>query len=202
MRKIIGLVIVVGIVFTIWFLYSSSVKNAQRGPQGTPEKTVLNFFLRAEKMSNLIWKEEERGKIRSLLNEWQNVNKEDHEKQKEIAKKFEALGIEDPGPLFKDKNYAKTAFGVFCLFKFDNYRVGEAKIDENKAEVEVSFLPADFLGLKARIGKITGKKSPQKREPSRIPFHLERRFHRWYITEIGGVEGRLINATNRLRKYK
>ncbi|HIE43409.1 MAG TPA: hypothetical protein EYP78_01255 [Candidatus Omnitrophica bacterium] len=202
MRKIVGLIIVGGIVFAIWFSYSSSVKNSQRGPQGTPEKTVSNFMLRAEKMSNLIWKQEEREKVRNLLREWQNVKEEDTEKQKEIAEKLEALGIEDPTPLFKDENYAKIAFGVFCLFKFGNYKVEEPKINKNSAQVEVSFSPVDFLGLKATLEGLTGKKSPQRKEPSQILFHLEKRFHKWYITEIGGEEGRLINASYRLRKYR
>jgi hypothetical protein len=202
MKKLIGFLIVVGIAFAIWFQYSSSVKNAQEGPQGTPEKAVLTFMTSAEKMSNLIWKQEENEKIRNLLNEWKNLDEKDTEKQKEMMERFKAIGIEDPRPLFKDKDYAKTAFGVLCLFKFGSYQINEPQIDNNKAEVEVSFLPADFIGLRSTMEGLMDKKPSKRTEPSQIPFHLEKRFHRWYITKIGGEEGRLIDATNRLRKYK
>lgn len=202
MRKLIAFIIVAGVVLTIRFQYSSWVKNAKGGPQGTPEKTVSGFMLRVEKMSDLIWKEEEREEVRALLSEWQNASEEDTEKQKEMAGKFEALGIDDPSPLFYDKDYAKAAFGVFCLYKFGTYKAGEGRINNKKAEVVVSFLPADFLGLKSTMEGLTRKKAPQRKEPSQIPFHLEKRFYRWYITKIGGTEGRLIDATNRMRRYR
>ncbi|MBU1047064.1 MAG: hypothetical protein KKD10_00480, partial [Candidatus Omnitrophica bacterium] len=164
MKKLIGLLIVVGIVLIIWFQYSSAVKNAREGPQGTPEKTASNFMASAEKVSNLIWKQEENEKVKNLLKEWKNVDEEDTEKQKEMMARFKEMGIENPKMLFKDENYAKTAFSVLCLFEFGDYEIGQSRINDNKAEVEVSFLPADFLGLKSTMGGLTDKKPSQRTE--------------------------------------
>jgi len=201
-KKLIGFVIVIVIALVIWGRYSSSVKNAKEGPQGTPEKTVANFMSAAEKMSNLIWEEEENTKVKELLSEWKNVDAEDKGKHKQMQEKFKAIGIENPAPFFKDEKYAKTAFGVFCLFDFGDYEINEASIENNKATLNILFAPADFMGLKSSVGKMMTQKPSQKPAPSQIPFYLERKFYRWYITEIGGKEGELIDTTNKLRKYK
>lgn len=202
MKKLIGLVIVIAVVLVVWGRHSSSVKNAKEGPQGTPEKTVLNFMAAAEKMSNLIWEEEENAKVKELLNEWKNVDAEDKEKHKQMQERFKAIGIENPAPFFKDENYAKTAFGVFCLFDFGDYEIDEAQIENNKATLNILFAPEDFMGLKSAVGGLMDKKPPHRTVPSQIPFYLEKKFYRWYITEIGGKEGELIDTTNKLRKYK
>lgn len=202
MKKLIGLVIVIGIALVIWFQYSSAVKNAKQGSQGTPEKAVLNFMSAAEKMSDLIWKEEKNTEVKKLLSEWKNVDAKDEEKHKKMMERFKAIGLEDPAPFFKDEDYAKTAFGVFSLFEFGDYEIEDTKVENNKATLQVLFNPADFMGLKSTVGELMDKKPSQKTAPSHIPFYLEKKFHRWYITGIGGEEGRLIDTTNKLRQYR
>ena len=202
MKKLIGFVIVIVIALVIWFQYSSAVKNAKEGLQGTPEKTVLNFMSAAEKMSNLIWEEEENMKVKKLLSEWKKVDAKDKKKHKEIMERFKAIGLEDPVPFFKDEGYAKTAFGVFCLFEFGDYNIEGTKVENNKATLNILFTPEDFMGLKSAVGELMAQKPSQRTELSHIPFYLEKKFHRWYITKIGGKEGELIDTTNKLRKYK
>ncbi len=205
MKKLIGFIILLGIIFGGWFKYSQYVKEAKRGVQGTPERAVEEFLKISQKWSNILWKEEEREKIKrmkSLMKQMREVKEEDKKKLNEIKEQLASLGLQDPSFLFKNKNYGMSALNTFALYEFGWYKVGRAKeVDKNKAELYVEFYARDFLGLGSLAERLTGKQ--QKRgAKEHIPFHLQRRRYKWYIVDIGSQVGSLIDAVYKVRKYK
>jgi len=205
MKKLVGFVILIGIIFGVWFKYSSYAKKAKKGVQGKPEKTVERFLKISESWSNVLWKEKERKKIReikALMKEMKEVKKEDKEKINKIKEDLASFGLQDPSYLFKNKNYGLSALNAFALYEFGGYKVGKTKeTEKNKGEVEVEFYATDFMGLGSLTEKLTNKK--QKRGATEnIYFHLEKKRYKWYIVKIGGKTGSLIDAVYRYRKYK
>lgn len=202
MKKIIGIIILFGIILGGYFKYNSYIKKVKNSVQGSPESTVEEFLKICEKWSNLLWKENEKEKIIGLMKEMSKVKEErDKEKLNQIKEQILSLGLVDPSYLFKKGNYGMVALNTFALHEFGWYKLNEAKpIEKNKAEVYVEFCPKDFIGLGSLIQSFTGKE--QRIEPQKIPFYLQKRRYKWYIVDIGGQIGNLINASYRLKKYK
>lgn len=205
MKKIIGFIILIGIIFGIWFKYSLYVKKIKEGVQGKPESTVEEFLKISEKWSKVLWGEKEREKvmeIRNLIKEMEEVKEDDKEKINKIKEQLASLELQNPSYLFKSENYGLSALSCFMLYKFGGYKIIKTKETENnKAEIGVEFSPVDFMGLGSFMENITGKK--QKRAtPENIYFHLEKKRYRWYIVNIEGRITRLIDALYKFRKYK
>jgi len=204
-KKLIGFVIIVGIISGVWFKYSSYVKKAKEGVQGKPERTVVKFLEISENWSNILWKEKERKKImkiKALMKEMKEVNKEDKEKINKIKEELASFGLEDPSYLFKNKNYGMSALNTFALYEFGGYKVGKTEeIEKNKAGVEVEFYALDFIGLGSLAEKLTNKKQ-RRGATENIYFHLEKKRYKWYIVKIEGQIGSLIDAVYNYRKYR
>lgn len=199
MKKLISFIIILGIVFGVWWKHTSNVKSAKKSVQGEPARTVKAFMDVTVKMSNLIWKEEERSTVLKDLKEWQKATEEG--KKKEIPESFKKYGIEDPARFFKKEKYGKSSLSILALYEYQSYSVGEPKVDGNKAEVGMTFLSSDFMGLGKAVSNLAGKQVMQPRkEPLTIPFYLEQHRYKWYIVDIGGKEGELIRASHRMSK--
>jgi hypothetical protein len=197
MKKLITLIVILVIILGVWWKYYSCVKGIKEGHQGDPVRTVHSFMNTAEKFSTLIWDEEEREAFLKLLEEWKSKAEEGEEEAAREA--LREYGIEDPSRLFENRKYGKAAAGILCLYQFDSFSIEKREIEEDKAVIEVEFLPQDILG----IGQIMAARGvPQretKKEPILIPFHLKKHWHRWYIVEVKGELEPAIDAAQRLR---
>ncbi|RKY30701.1 MAG: hypothetical protein DRP67_04030 [Candidatus Omnitrophota bacterium] len=188
MKKFLCFIILLGVIFGGFLKYSLYVKGIENSIQGKPERAVEEFLKISEKWSGIFWNEEEREKIKSLM---------DKMEKDELS----SLGLKNPSYLFKDSNYGMSALSTFVLYEFGVYKIGEPRIEKNKAEVYVDFYAKDFMGLKSLLEDLTGKK--QKGETKEeIPFQLERKRYKWYIVSIGGDIGKFIDKVYSLRKYK
>ncbi|MEA1995173.1 MAG: hypothetical protein U9N18_03345 [Campylobacterota bacterium] len=201
MKKLISFIIILGIVAGVWWKHTSYVKSVKNSVQGEPARTVKAFMGTVVKMSNLIWKEEERNIVLKDLKAWSRATEEG--KKKEIPESFKKYGIDNPARFFKKEKYGKSALSVLVLYEYKSYSVDELKVDGNKAEVGMTFLSSDFMGLGKAVSNLAGKQVMQHRKkPLTIPFYLEQHRYKWYIVDIGGKEGDLIRASHRMNKYK
>jgi len=201
MKKLISFIIILGIVAGVWWKHTSYVKRVKKSAQGESARTVKAFMDTVVKMSDLIWKEEERSTVLKDLKEWKKTT--DEGKKKEIPESFKKYGIDNPARFFKKEKYGKSALSILALYEYKSYSVGEPKVDGNKAEVTMTFLSIDFMGLGKAVSSLAGKQVMQHRkEPITIPFSLEQHRYKWYIVNIGGKEGDLIRLSNKMSRYK
>jgi len=168
--------------------------------QKDPVQTVNAFMETAEKLSGLIWDESEKKVLLSEMKKWSKASKKEGERG--LPESFKKYDIEDSTKMFKDRGLGKTALSTFCLFRFSSFTVGEAEITPTSAKVKVKFMPDDFLGFGKTIKKLGVPEQEKRKAPSVIPFHLKKYGFKWYIVDIGGLEGKLIRASYRLRRYE
>jgi len=196
MKKIIAVLVILAVAGVVWWKYSDKVKSAASGPQGEPASTVTFFFENVQKLSNLIWKEGEKEKAEADIKKTQSGTPEEREKATdELYKKY---GIGDIKGLFREEKLGNAVTSVFSLFEFGTYSVGEARIDGNKAVVEVKFTPEDFMGMNSAFSKLPSvNTSGIKQETTVIPFSLEKNGRMWHITDVGGKAGDLAKTLSR-----
>ncbi len=198
MKKLIAVLVILAIAGAVWWKYSNKVKSIVSGPQGNPVKVVTFFFETVHKLSNLIWKEGEKEQVKADIKKTQSGTPE--EREKATAELHRKYGIGDFKELFREEKFGSAVAGTFSLFEFGTYSVGEAKIDGNKAVVEVKFTPQDFMGMNRAFSKLPSvNASGIKPETTVIPFSLEKSGRLWYIVDVGGKAGELAKTFSRSR---
>ena len=191
--------VILAIIGAGWWKYASSVKAARNGPQGEPGRAVTFFLDNVKKLSDLIWKEGARETAEEDIKKTTRGTPE--ERERATAELRQKYGIEDTSTLFTEKRFGKAVTGIFSLYEFGTYSVGEARVEGEKATVEVVLSPEDFMGLEKTFSRLSSPSAMQsKLQPVNIPFTLEKKKHRWYIVDVGGRAGDLARAATRLRK--
>ena len=198
MKKLIFLLVVLAIIVFGWWKYANDLKAVRNGPQGEPDRAVTFFFDNVKKLSDLIWKEGAREKAGADIRKAKSGTPEEQEKA--TAELYQKYGIEDISVLFTEKRFGKAVVGIFSLYEFGTYSIGEATAEGNKATVEAVLAPVDFMGLEKTFSRLSSAAPQSKLQPITIPFTLEKKNHRWYIVDVGGRAGDLARAAARLRK--
>ncbi len=203
MKKIVIFLLVLLLGIGGWWKYSSYVKTIKESVQGDPAKTVDAFMANVVKISDLIWDKEKRENLTKELKGWLESAEKGKKKPKGIPESLKEYGFkQDPRTLFENERLGKAALSAFAISRYKSYSLGKVNIKGNTAEVELKVLVSDVLGLGTIISKLGAPRQKMKKEPTTIPFTLKKQFHRWYITDIGGIEGRLADAIYRMSKYK
>ncbi len=203
MKKIVIFLIVFLLGIGGWWKYSSYVKRIENSVQGDPAKTVDAFMDNVMKISDLMWDKDKRENLTKELKGWMESAEKGKKKPKEIPEGLKEYGFkQDPRTLFKNERLGKAALSAFAISRYKSYSIGKVNVEGNTAEVELKVLVSDVLGLGAIISKLGAPRPKMKKEPTSIPFTLKKQFHRWYITDIGGTEGKLADAMYRMSKYK
>ncbi len=198
MKKLIFLLVVLAIIGFGWWKYASNLKAVRNGPQGEPGRAVTFFLDNVKKLSDLIWKEGAREKAEEDIKRTTRGTPE--ERERATAELRQKYGIEDTSTLFTEERFGKAVSGIFSLYEFGTYSVGEARVEGDKATVEVVLSPEDFMGLEKTFSRLSPVAAQSKLQPVTIPFTLEKKKYRWYIVDVGGRAGDLARAATRLRK--
>jgi len=199
MKKLVAVLVILAVAGAVWFKYSNKIKSIAGGPQGEPARAVNFFFENVEKLSNLIWKEGAKEEAEADIKKTRSGSEEERKKAAdELRSKY---GIEDVKSLFKEEKFGSAVTGTLALFEFGTYSVGEARIDRNKAVVNVQFSPKDFMGMNRAFSKLPSvNASGIKQGTTSIPFSLERSGRKWYIADVGGEAGNLARAASRMSR--
>lgn len=187
MRKFIMFCIIVGLGCWAWFFVGAKTDPYQSDPT-----MVVNAFMNSVKTINsLLWDKKALAELREDLDKWgQEAVTDKAELPPEFYKKYQ---VARPDALTKNKRFGKAAFGVLCLYHFDKFDAVPIKVEEKKAVVEARFKAKDFMGLGSLMKTKTDTNAFNDKEIA-IVFHLARSFYKWYIVNIEGTVGELINA--------
>ena len=197
MKKAVAVLVVAALALLVWRQYAVLVRKVREGPQGEPVRAVSVFMDTTAKLSTLLWNADEREGVKKGLDEWKRASEKDDDADlPEVLKKY---GMVNPTPLFADPRYGKAAMTILCFYQFDSFSVATSDVGEERAVVTVEFLPQDILGLGSLLAKRGAPAGEMKKEPVSIPFHLEKRGHRWHIVEMGGQVGKAVTAARKLR---
>ena len=203
MKKIVIFLLIALLGIAGWWKHSSYVKTIKESVQGDPARTVDAFMDTVMKISDLMWDKDKRENLAKELKGWMESAEKGKKKPKGIPEGLKEYGFkQNPRTLFKNERLGKAALGAFAISRYKSYSLGEVRVQGNTAEVELKVLVSDVLGLGAIISKLGAPQPKMKKEPTSIPFTLKKYFHRWYITDIGGTEGKLADAIYRMSKYK
>lgn len=197
MKKLIASGIVVAVAVALLLAWSAHVRKISRGVQGEPVRAVNAFMDTVKTISCLLWDEKERESTARDLKQWLKALEEG--KKQDPPESLSKYRLEDPNRFFRNRRLAKGVMTALAIFHFESFSAEQARIQEDRATVNVEFLPTDVLGIGKAIARLGAPEQQKRNKPVRVVFTLEKHRHRWYIVEVGGELAEPIKAFSRLR---